>query len=143
MGIILESAVVDGKRDEVFRKMSDADFIRKIDPNAGQGVEVSLDTARVLRSSSVVEKVGRVETERILLPELFAIVSQRRGDTSPFTYQVSIQMLGEAGEGTVVNWIVDFGLEDRMKEKEECFSSIIRSHAQGNLERARLYFSSP
>ncbi len=142
MGIILESVSVKGAREEVFGRMKDAEFIRKIDPSAGERVEVALDTPRLLRSATIVETVGRVETERLLIPELYAIVSQRRGDTSPFAYQVSIQSFEDAGERTVIKWIVDFELEDGMKSKEAYFASIIRSHAQGNLERARQLFDS-
>jgi hypothetical protein len=143
MGAIRESVVVDGNREEVFGRIKGIEFIKRIDPNAGQDTEVVLDTARVLRSVSLVDKVGTIETERVIIPELFSIVSQRRGSMSPFLYQIAIQMLEDAGARTVLKWIVDFELEDRMKDREAYFSSIIRSHARENLERARQYLAAP
>jgi hypothetical protein len=142
MCIICESIEISKKRDYVFSIIKTTNFIKKVDLNTEQEFSIQLENNRILRTTSILEKVGKIETEKIFIPEVYSIISQRRDKFSPFIYQIVIQILEEKNESTILKWIIEFEMEEKMKDKELYFSSIIKSHARNNLDKISKYFSS-
>jgi hypothetical protein len=142
MCVIIESIEIAKKREDVFRVIKTTRFMKLIDANEWQEFSIQIENDRILRTISLLEKVGKIETEKLFIPEVFTIISQRRDSLSPFTYQIVIQMLEDKNGSTILKWIIEFEMEEKMKDKESYFASIIKSHAQKNLGKISEYFSS-
>jgi hypothetical protein len=141
MCIIYESVEVAKKREFVFAIIKTSNFSKIIDQNATQNLSIQIENDRILRTTTCLENIGPIETEKIFLPEVYTIISQRRDNLSPFKYQIIIQVLEEINDVTIIKWIIDFEMNEKMLEKESYFASIIKSHAQNNLRRISEYFA--
>jgi hypothetical protein len=139
MSIISESVSVKVPRNDVFLMIKTEDFMRKVDSNFGNDTKVILKTDRVIRSISSIEKIGNVEIERVYLPEVYSIITQRRNPLDPFKYQISMMFIEERVNETKINWINDFELEDGMENKLEYIKSIIRQNDIKHLEKTKQY----
>jgi hypothetical protein len=140
MPIIQEEVILNKKRNYVFEEMKTSNFMKKIDNNYGNNTTVILENNRILRSVSKIDKVGEVEIERIIIPESYTIITQRRKPMIPFLYQVSIQILKEEANITILTWINEFELDEVNKDKEVSYLSIIERNDIKNIGRIKEYF---
>jgi hypothetical protein len=120
-----------------FQHMATVEFMRAIDPNFALDTQILLETPRLIRSISKVKGIGDVEIERLLLPEISTIVTQRRPPLGPFVYQLSIQRLIDHPEGTVLQWTDEFELDGKNKGMEPVILGHLQRNDQANLEKTR------
>ncbi|MCX5974547.1 MAG: hypothetical protein NTU59_07785, partial [Coprothermobacterota bacterium] len=116
---ISEEILLDCTKETAFSEIVTVDFMKSIDPNFGLNTEIIFQNERLLRSLSKVERIGDVEIEKIIIPESFTIVTQRRPPLAPFIYQLSIQILSEHKDGSLLKWLNEFELDEDNKPKEE------------------------
>jgi hypothetical protein len=128
-------------KEKAFSEISTVDFMKKIDPNFGLNTEILLQNKRIIRSLSKVEKVGNVEIERVIIPENFIIITQRRPPLAPFVYQISLQLFFDHKDGVLLKWINDFELDENNKPKEEFILSFIKKNDNNNLQNTQNYFN--
>ena len=108
--------------------------MKALDTNFGRNTTILFRNERLLRSTSKVEGIGDVEIERISFPEAFTIMTQRRHPMSPFVYQLSIQMLSDHVEGTLLKWTDEFELDTDNVHCEQAILAIIRRNDIVNLQ---------
>lgn len=134
---IREEIIIARPKDEVFMRLSRIDFMKALDPNFGASTEILFRNERLLRSASMVDGVGRVEIERIFLPEAFAIVTQRRPPLGPLSFQLSVQALSDSGDATLLDFTNEFETCVEFKEREAAIEATIRSNDRANLRRTK------
>lgn len=138
---IYEEIVLNCPGEKVFAEISSVEFMKKLDPNYGTDTEVLLQNERLIRSVSNVQNIGSVEIERIIIPESFTLVTQRRPPMGPFVYQISLQILRECENGSTMVWIDEFELDWSFKPREEFILSVITENDKLNINKIRNYFN--
>jgi hypothetical protein len=134
---IEEEVLLKCTREIAFRELADIDFMRRLDPNFGLDTEILFHNARLLISLSKVKGIGNVQIERVTLPEVFTLITERRPPMAPFTYQLSIQMLFDHAGGTLLKWIDEFELDSDNKQREGAILSYIRTNDVANLRKTQ------
>ncbi|MGA2240290.1 MAG: hypothetical protein ABSG74_13870 [Candidatus Bathyarchaeia archaeon] len=129
-----EQIVISFPKEAVFKQITSTDFMKAIDPNFGHNTTVLFENERLMRSISKVEGIGDVEIERITIPEAFAIITQRRQPLPPFIYQLSIQILFDHNEETLLKWTNEFELDPNNQHREAAIVSILRRNDAMNLK---------
>jgi hypothetical protein len=134
MPTINEHVVLSLPKKVAFQQIASVDFMKAIDSNFGKNTTVLFQNERLMRSISKVEGIGDIEIERIAIPEVFTIITQRRQPLIPFIYQISLQILSDHNEGSLLSWIDEFELDADNKQREATILSIIRRNDIGNLQ---------
>jgi hypothetical protein len=134
MPTINEHVVLSLPKKAAFQKITSVDFMKALDSNFGQNTTILFQNERLMRSVSKVEGIGDIEIERITIPEVFTIITQRRQPMVPFIYQISLQILSDHTEGSLLSWINEFELDTDNKQREAAILSIIRRNDIGNLQ---------
>jgi len=134
---IHEEIVIARPKGEVYDRLTRLDFMKELDRNFGASTEILFQNDRLLRSVSTVDGVGRVEIERIFLPEAFAILTQRRPPLGPLSFQLSVQVLSDSGDATLLSFTNDFETSGEYKDREAAIESVIRTNDASNLRRTK------
>jgi hypothetical protein len=129
-----DQVVVCFPKEAVFKQIASTDFMKAIDPNFGRNTTILFQNERLMRSISKVEGIGDVEIERITIPETFTIITHRRQPMPPFIYQMSLLVLSDHREGTLLKWTNDFELDPDNKHREAAIASILRRNDTLNLK---------
>jgi hypothetical protein len=140
MSRIYEEIQLNCNKEAVFKEITSVDFMKSIDSNYGLNTTILFENERLLRSVSKVERIGSIEIERINIPETFTIITQRRQPLPPFIYQISIQILCDKKDATLLKWINEFELDIENKSKEELILSFIKKNDLNNLEKTKQHF---
>ena len=136
-----EEILLDGAKETVFTEIVTIDFMKDLDSNFGFNTKILFQNQRLIRSLSKVDRIGDVEIERIIIPETFTIITQRRPPMAPFIYQLTIQILCDYKKGTLLKWINEFELDEDNKPREEMIVSIIRKNDILNLQKTQKYMN--
>jgi hypothetical protein len=138
---IQEEIVLNCPVEKAFAEITTVDFMKRLDPNYGKDTAVILQNERLIRSVSKVENIGDVEIERIIIPESFTIVTERRPPMGPFVYQISLQIFGKCENGTTMLWVNEFELDKDHKMREDYILSAITGNDKLNLNKICNYFN--
>jgi len=140
MPCLLENIFLNCSKEFALKTVATIDFMKWIDPNFGLNTQIVLQNERMIRSISNVPGIGNVEVERLSLPEIDTIITQRRPPLGPFIYQLSIQRFIDHGEGTLLEWKNEFELNDENKAREGTITSYIRANDVLVLKKTQEYF---
>lgn len=139
---IYEEIILNCSRERAFNEISTVDFMKKLDPNYGLNTELILQNERLIRSISNVEKIGNVEIERIIIPENFTIITQRRPPLAPFIYQISLQLFIVYEDRVLLKWLNEFELDANNKSREEYILSAVKRNDFLNLQKIQSLYNS-
>ena len=141
MPAIYDEVVLECCKEDAFKEISTVAFMKSIDPNFGRDTIVLVENRRLIRSVSRVKGIGDVEIERVMFPEVSAIVTHRRPPLGPFTYQLSIQLLTDHKDGCLLRWTNEFELNEENRPRQEAILGYIRKNDRENLVKIRLHFA--
>lgn len=141
MAKIYEEVILKCDPEKAYKEISDMNFVRKINPNAGFSTNILFQNDRLVRYTLTVEKVGTWESERVNIPEALTIVTQKRKPLAPFAYLVVVQNFKAHEEGTLFTYIEEFEMDEENKEKEDGVLSDIMKKCKGNLKKIQDYFN--
>jgi hypothetical protein len=136
---IVEHITLPCTKETALKAIGSVAFMKNIDLNYGTSTTVLLENGRVIRSVSVVEGIGPVEIERLMIPEANVIITQRRPPMGPFVYQLTIQAFTDSPGGTLLEWTDEYELNGESREKEDMIRSIIVKNDKSILEKTRAY----
>jgi hypothetical protein len=137
MPVIHEELIVHCTKDTAFGELASTGFMKKIDPNYGLDTRILFQNERLIRSVSRVAGIGEVEIERLMVPEVGAIITQRRPPLGPFVYQLSIQAIREHPDGCLLEWTNEFELTEESRAREAVIYSRIQDNDRANLQRTQ------
>jgi len=128
-----EEVVLACSREKAFGEMAPVDFIKKSQPDAGIEFETTFKSERLTRYKM---KVGKweLESEKIIIPEAFTFVTQRKVSSSA-GYSLIIQIFEVHEKGALLKHIEDF----EPQESEERLSHVKRTISQ-YLQGVQRYF---
>ena len=141
MPAVHDEIVLECSKEVAFKEISTVTFMKSVDPNFGHDTTILLENRRLIRSVSKVKGIGDVEIERVMLPEVSAIITHRRPPLSPFIYQLSIQMLTDHKDGCLLKWTNEFELNEENRPRQETVLEYIRKNDHENLLKTCKHFA--
>jgi len=139
MPSIREEILLDCTPEAAFAEISSLDFAKKVGLSSGINNEVLFQNERIIRFNFKVKisnNLRSIESERILIPENFTIITQRRNLLSA-KYNVIIDFFKRHDSGTIMTHIDEF---DDQSINDEALNNM-RNTTKTYMRKITDYFS--
>jgi hypothetical protein len=128
-------------KERAYSEISSIDFGDKMGlafKSAQRGI--LFQNERLIRTKTIIENVGTVDMERILIPESFSIVSKRVPPMAPFSFFIGLQVFIDYEERTLLRWVEDFEMDTENQAKGKGMIIGLEKHEREQFQKIKDYF---